>query len=240
MEFFEKPERTSLILSLTAGGALQASFDWPSQLKTKACYFAKKNRDPINKDANIRQVLLFGDISPNPVDQLAVFVEDVCNLLLYIYIYIIQISINLSIIQKFFRFSFQSSRTKRTTMAGRMSCTKTSCAMCRTFATLFSSLLARSKVSLGPRSSFTYTVRIRLRYFLSPYYSSSLTCRQDDASGPCRERAPRRGAEDDRRHCRSRVANSGRLHVQVSHCLKRSFLCLSLMRSLLVQFNGFS
>ena len=67
----------------------------------------------------------------------------------YIYIYIIQISINLSIIQKFFRFSFQSSRTKRTTMAGRMSCTKTSCAMCRTFATLSSSLLARSKVSLG-------------------------------------------------------------------------------------------
>lgn len=76
MEFFEKPERTSLILSLTAGGGLQASFEWPSQLKTKACYFVKKNRDPINKDANIRQVLLFGDISPNPVDQLAVFVEE--------------------------------------------------------------------------------------------------------------------------------------------------------------------
>ena len=77
-EFFEKPERPALVFLTTAAGALQAQFEWPSALKSKGCYFIKKNiREGVGKDTNLRVAFLYGDLSPSPIDQLAVFVEDV-------------------------------------------------------------------------------------------------------------------------------------------------------------------
>lgn len=76
-EFFEKPELGTLVVSLTPGGGLQTTLEWPASLKSKACYFVKRNREALTRDANLRSALLYGDLSQNPIDQLSVFVEDV-------------------------------------------------------------------------------------------------------------------------------------------------------------------
>lgn len=76
-EFFEKNDRHQLIVLQTAAGALTTQFDWPTSLKSKACYFVRKTRDQIGKDANMRAMVTVGDISYSPVDQLSVLVEEV-------------------------------------------------------------------------------------------------------------------------------------------------------------------
>lgn len=76
--FFEKPEFTQLLVLAGSGSALSVSLEWPGQLKNKACYFVKKNKEPIGKDAKVRNVLLYGDLSYSPVDQLSAFVDEVC------------------------------------------------------------------------------------------------------------------------------------------------------------------
>ena len=79
-EFFEKPETTTLILYLNPAGLLVVSTEWPTNLKQKACYFVKRGKDAIPKDASVRNALLYGDISASPIDQLAAFVDQVACL----------------------------------------------------------------------------------------------------------------------------------------------------------------
>ena len=76
--FFEKPEYSQLLVLSGSGSVLSVSLEWPGQLKSKACYFVKKNKEPIGKDAQVREVLLYGDLSYSPVDQLSAFVDEVC------------------------------------------------------------------------------------------------------------------------------------------------------------------
>ena len=76
--FFEKPEHSQLLVISGSGSSLSVSLEWPGQLKSKACYFVKKNKEPIGKDAKVREVLLYGDLSYSPVDQLSAFVDEVC------------------------------------------------------------------------------------------------------------------------------------------------------------------
>ena len=78
MDFFEKPEVLTLLVVGNAAGSLQPSFDWPAQNKNKACYFVKKSSQAVGKDAAIRNVLLYGDLSYAPMDQLSAFVDEVC------------------------------------------------------------------------------------------------------------------------------------------------------------------
>ncbi|CAG5123285.1 unnamed protein product, partial [Candidula unifasciata] len=77
MDFFEKPDLTTLIIIATAAGSLQVQYEWPSNPKAKACYFVKRSRDPIQKDAVMRNVLLYGDMAASPLDQLCAFVDEV-------------------------------------------------------------------------------------------------------------------------------------------------------------------
>ena len=77
MDFFEKSDITSLLLIATAAGGLTVQFDWPQNPKSKACYFVKKSREPITKETNFRTHLLYGDMSPSPLDQLSAFVDEV-------------------------------------------------------------------------------------------------------------------------------------------------------------------
>lgn len=77
MDFFEKPEILTFIVSANAGGGLSVSTQWPEKLKTKACYFVKKGREAVTKDTPMRTALIYGDLSYSPVDQLAAFVDEV-------------------------------------------------------------------------------------------------------------------------------------------------------------------
>ena len=77
LDFFDKPEHTSLLISANAAGVLSVGFDWPAQLRTKAVYFVKKSKDPIQKDSPIRSSLIYGDLSYSPIDQLSAFVDEV-------------------------------------------------------------------------------------------------------------------------------------------------------------------
>ena len=43
LEFVEKNEQNLLVFYMSASGTLVISFEYPSQFKSKACYFAKKN-----------------------------------------------------------------------------------------------------------------------------------------------------------------------------------------------------
>ena len=62
IEFFEKHDRVTFIISANAAGVMSLSFNWPNSLKTKCVYFVKRNKEPIQKDTNIRSALLYTEI----------------------------------------------------------------------------------------------------------------------------------------------------------------------------------
>ncbi len=76
-EFFEKAESQILVIQYTAAGSLQPAMAFPNVLKNKSCYFIKKRREPIPKDAILRDVIMYGDLSTSPVDQLSAMVDEV-------------------------------------------------------------------------------------------------------------------------------------------------------------------
>lgn len=82
MEFFEKADHMVMVIQAVGGGGIQVQYDWPTNLRNKACYFVRKGKDLITKDANLRNVLYYGDLSYAPLEQLSAFVDEVCSLLL--------------------------------------------------------------------------------------------------------------------------------------------------------------
>ena len=76
-EFVDKNEQNLLVFSLNAAQAIVATHAYPSTLKTKACYFAKKSKEAIAKDVNIKDALLYGDLSYSPLDQLSAILDEV-------------------------------------------------------------------------------------------------------------------------------------------------------------------
>lgn len=77
VDFFEKSDHMALLIQSSAAGALSVSWSWPTQMKSKACYFVKRNKEAIAKDATLRNVLMYGDLSAMPMEQLSAFVDEV-------------------------------------------------------------------------------------------------------------------------------------------------------------------
>ncbi|KAK9406983.1 dynein heavy chain 17 axonemal [Crotalus adamanteus] len=75
-EFYEKPDVTTLVITLNPTGQLIPCLGFPSTLKNKGIYFVKKKHENITKD-NFLEALLVGDISPSPVEQMMAIVEEV-------------------------------------------------------------------------------------------------------------------------------------------------------------------
>ncbi|XP_057571174.1 dynein axonemal heavy chain 17 [Hippopotamus amphibius kiboko] len=80
-EFFEKPDVLVLVLTLSPAGMIIPCLGFPASLKSKGLYFIKKKPENISKD-NYKDRLVYGDISPTPVDQLIAIVEEVLYSLL--------------------------------------------------------------------------------------------------------------------------------------------------------------
>ncbi|KAH0517950.1 Dynein heavy chain 17, axonemal [Microtus ochrogaster] len=81
MEFFDKTDVSVLVLTLNAAGMIIPCLGFPESLKSKGIYFIKTKPENITKD-NYKTSLLYGDISPTPVDQLIAVVEEVLYSLL--------------------------------------------------------------------------------------------------------------------------------------------------------------
>ena len=75
-EFLEKPEIRLLVIFANQQGLLTPSKLFPNSTKTKAVYFLKRQADAVKKE-NIKALLIFGDMSHVPLDQLASIVESV-------------------------------------------------------------------------------------------------------------------------------------------------------------------
>ncbi|NIG60331.1 dynein heavy chain 17, axonemal [Pontoporia blainvillei] len=80
-EFFEKPDVLVLVLTLNPAGMIIPCLGFPASLKSKGMYFIKKKPENISQD-NYKDRLVYGDISPTPVDQLIAIVEEVLYSLL--------------------------------------------------------------------------------------------------------------------------------------------------------------
>lgn len=76
-EFFDKVEIPVLVLTLNPAGLIIPCLGFPESLKSKGAYFIRKKPETITKD-NYKTNLLYGDISPTPVEQLIAVVEEVC------------------------------------------------------------------------------------------------------------------------------------------------------------------
>ncbi len=86
LEYLEKSDQILLVFILTPAGGLIVTHQYPQQLKGKACYFAKKNKENIPKDSNLKEVLIYGDLSYSPLDQLSAILDEVMKNLFSIFI----------------------------------------------------------------------------------------------------------------------------------------------------------
>lgn len=79
LDYFEKPDHNTLVISLSSAGQLVPMCEYPSSIKNKAVYFVKKEKGiNVGKD-NYKTSLSYGDLSASPLDQLSVLVEEVCE-----------------------------------------------------------------------------------------------------------------------------------------------------------------
>lgn len=77
-EFLEKADKRVLVIHLLPSGQLAPIDTFPTTNKNKAVYYIKRTADALKKD-NFKEVLLFGDMSQVPLDQLSSVVESVSN-----------------------------------------------------------------------------------------------------------------------------------------------------------------
>ncbi|XP_076454452.1 dynein beta chain, ciliary-like [Babylonia areolata] len=76
-DFFETADKMFIFVSLNSSGFFQSKSKWPGQLKAKGCYFVKKKQVKIAQDTKMDSVLLYGDLSTTPIEQLSIMVDEV-------------------------------------------------------------------------------------------------------------------------------------------------------------------
>jgi dynein heavy chain len=101
LDFFDKIDNSVIVFSITPQGALMVSYLYPTQMKTKCIWFAKKNKGVIPKDEIMRKVLMYGELSLLPMEQFSVALEEVINIRLLL-------NLNFSSIKKFSKKDFIS------------------------------------------------------------------------------------------------------------------------------------
>ena len=82
-EFLDKSDQLLLILCLGAGGSLQPGLEFLPSGKTKAVYFNKRSASSVSRD-NVKDQLMYGDMSYSPLDQMSAVVDDVSGLYMII------------------------------------------------------------------------------------------------------------------------------------------------------------
>ncbi|XP_032221173.2 dynein beta chain, ciliary [Nematostella vectensis] len=77
LDFFEKHDHNSLVITLSSAAQLVPSYEFPTNTKNKSVYYIKKEKGlNIGKD-NFKNALSYGDLSASPLEQLSVLVEEI-------------------------------------------------------------------------------------------------------------------------------------------------------------------
>ncbi|KAM6897526.1 dynein beta chain, ciliary-like [Xenentodon cancila] len=75
-EFLDRAELTTLVVSVTAGGQLQLDASFTGGSKNKSVYFIKTDKTALTPETMTKS-LVYGDLSPDPLEQFSVLVEEV-------------------------------------------------------------------------------------------------------------------------------------------------------------------
>ncbi|KAL4716849.1 hypothetical protein ACJJTC_012660 [Scirpophaga incertulas] len=75
-DFVDNPQPTLLVVVLTHALQLMPVTTFPCYLKNKGVYFVKKKPDAVPKE-NCSEMLIFGDLAPRIIDELAALVDEV-------------------------------------------------------------------------------------------------------------------------------------------------------------------
>ena len=75
-DFLDKDYPDLIVITQNVAGQLGISLAFPIGSKSKSVYFMKKSRGAIPRD-KIKQALVFGDMSPVPLDQLCILIDEV-------------------------------------------------------------------------------------------------------------------------------------------------------------------
>lgn len=76
MDFLNIPQRKKILITLTPAGVLTPMHDFPDGKKVKLTYILKKDDVEVTEN-NYESVLMCGDISPNPIEDLKLLSENV-------------------------------------------------------------------------------------------------------------------------------------------------------------------
>ena len=77
-DFLDKTVYSLLVFTFNATGLLTVSPNFPTHVKSKACYFSKQNPiAPIPKEVNFNKFFLYGDLSFNPMQHLTTILDDI-------------------------------------------------------------------------------------------------------------------------------------------------------------------
>ncbi|KAK7067110.1 Dynein heavy chain 9, axonemal [Halocaridina rubra] len=76
---FLDADAEQVVVGQNTSNQLVASSEVPAGLRTKGVYFLKTSDIPLNREedtSNVREHVIFGDISPQPLDQLSTLIEE--------------------------------------------------------------------------------------------------------------------------------------------------------------------
>ncbi|KAK6632535.1 hypothetical protein RUM43_013303 [Polyplax serrata] len=74
-EFLNNPKVKTIIFTINNAGLLQPMLTYPPNAKSKSVYFIKK-KEEVATVQNLPGLCIFGDMAPNPVEELSVLVEE--------------------------------------------------------------------------------------------------------------------------------------------------------------------
>lgn len=76
MNFFGSPEEYILTVNVSSSGGIVPALGIQSNVRNKLSYFVKR-QPVIITETNYRELLIPGDMSPKPVDELSILVQEV-------------------------------------------------------------------------------------------------------------------------------------------------------------------
>ena len=82
-DFLEGISTKAIISYTNVAGAIIIQSDFPPQLKSKTVYFIKKKIEPISKNGQFVNDIIYGDLSQSPIDQIAAILDGVSMFYLF-------------------------------------------------------------------------------------------------------------------------------------------------------------
>lgn len=84
IKFLTSKPLLQVLVSQNLSNQLVSSSEVPAGLRTKGVYYLKTSDVPLIREedsSNVREHVIFGDISPQPLDQLSTLIEEVNHVL---------------------------------------------------------------------------------------------------------------------------------------------------------------